>query len=26
MLLITGLWFTVINIKSFKFIRKNRNN
>ena len=25
MLLITGLWFTVINIKSFKFIRKNRN-
>ena len=26
MLLITGLWFTIINIKSFKFIRKNRNN
>ena len=26
MLLITGLWFTVINIKSFKFMRKNRNN
>jgi len=26
MLLITGLWFTVVNIKSFKFIRKNRNN
>ena len=26
MLLITGLWFTVINIKSFKFISKNRNN
>ena len=26
MLLITGLWFTVINIKSFIFIRKNRNN
>ena len=26
MLLITGLWFTVINVKSFKFIRKNRNN
>ena len=26
MLLITGLWFTVVNVKSFKFIRKNRNN
>ena len=26
MLLITGLWFTVINIKSFIFIRKNKNN
>ena len=26
MLLITGLWFTVINVKSFIFIRKNRNN
>ena len=26
MLLITGLWFTVVNINSFKFIRKNRNN
>ena len=26
MLLITGLWFTVINIKSFIFMRKNRNN
>ena len=24
MLLITGLWFTVINIKSFKFIRKKQ--
>ncbi len=26
MLLITGLWFTVINVKSFIFIRKNGNN
>ena len=26
MLLITGLWFTAVNVKSFKFIRKNRNN
>ena len=26
MLLITGLWFTVINVKSFIFIRKNKNN
>ena len=26
MLLITGLWFTVVNVKSFKFIKKNRNN
>ena len=26
MLLIKGLWFTVVNVKSFKFIRKNRNN
>ena len=26
MLLITGLWFTVINIKSFIFIRQNKNN
>jgi len=26
MLLITGLWFTVINVKSFIFIRKNRSN
>ena len=26
MLLITGLWFTVINVKSFIFIRQNKNN
>ena len=26
MLLITGLWFTIINLKSFIFIRQNKNN
>ena len=26
MLLLTGLWFTIINIRSFIFIRKNRKD
>ena len=26
MLLITGLWFTIINVRSFIFVRKNRKD
>jgi len=26
MLLLTGLWFTIINVRSFIFVRKNRKD